>query len=245
METTYMTILRGHFVNRGFLNGPFCPIYGFAALFLIFLLSPLKDNKFLFFLAATVTTTILEYITSVLLEVLFNQTLWSYKKEAFNINGRVCLKFSLIWGFAALLMVNLLHPHIERIINKIPVNYKSTFSVILILYFILDCTLTVANTTNAAYRLKMFVLSNTNIKAGVKSKVLEELNPDSMNYDNISNESSVKNNIPDSNMNETENYYKSDNLQFKRFNGSILKNLREKARIKSTSVLSRSPLPVQ
>lgn len=119
-EVSYAATKTGKFVNRGFLNGPWCPIYGFGVVIVLAFLEPLKDNLFLLFLGSVVLTSALEWLTGFLLEKLFAQRWWDYSNEPFNLSGYICLRFSLAWGFACLFVVKLLHPTVLLLIRLIP-----------------------------------------------------------------------------------------------------------------------------
>ena len=95
-ETTYCSIGAGHFINRGFLSGPVCPVYGFGAMAVILLLEPVKNSAALVFLLGMAVASVLEYITGWLLETLFHTKWWDYSTYRFNIHGRVCLRNSLM-----------------------------------------------------------------------------------------------------------------------------------------------------
>ena len=119
-EVSYAATKTGKFVNRGFLNGPWCPIYGFGVVIVLAFLEPLKSNLFVLFLGSVVLTSALEWLTGFLLEKLFAQRWWDYSNEPFNLSGYICLRFSLAWGFACLFVVKLLHPTVLLLIRLIP-----------------------------------------------------------------------------------------------------------------------------
>lgn len=120
-EVVFAACRRGIFVNRGFLNGPVCPIYGFGVALVLGLLAPVKDSFPLLFLGSMVLTTALEFIIGFIMERFFHDKWWDYSQNPFNIKGYVCLEFSLIWGFACVLVVDVIHPLIARLIGLIPV----------------------------------------------------------------------------------------------------------------------------
>ena len=95
-EVIYAAIIDGKFVNRGFLNGPICPIYGFGVLFVLTLLEPIRENFLFLFIGSVILTSVLEFITGFLLEKVFKMKWWDYSNERFNIHGYICLKFSII-----------------------------------------------------------------------------------------------------------------------------------------------------
>ncbi|MCM1132298.1 MAG: putative ABC transporter permease [Ruminococcus flavefaciens] len=116
----YQAVELGKFVNRGFLNGPYCPIYGFGVIIVAVSLNPLRENIIALYIGSVVLTSALEFITGFVLEKIFNQHWWDYSEEKFNIGGYICLKFSLLWGVACLIVVRLIHPSVEKFINWIP-----------------------------------------------------------------------------------------------------------------------------
>jgi len=118
LETVYAYIVLGHFENRGFLIGPMCPIYGFGMLILTVGLEKYKGhNAKLFFVAAFVLT-YFEYLAGFALDVVFGLKWWDYTNDFLNINGRICLFFTVSWGIIALLVVNYIHPFTEKIVDK-------------------------------------------------------------------------------------------------------------------------------
>lgn len=119
-EVSYAALVTGKFVNRGFLNGPVCPIYGFGVVIVLGFLTPLSDNLPVLFIGSVVLTSILEWLTGFVLEKLFRQRWWDYSNEPFNLNGYICLRFSIAWGLACVFVVKLLHPTVLLFIRLIP-----------------------------------------------------------------------------------------------------------------------------
>lgn len=119
-EVSYAALVSGRFVNRGFLNGPVCPIYGFGVVVVLACLTPLKECLPLLFLGSVLLTSALEWLTGFVLERIFHQRWWDYSDEPFNLNGYICLRFSIAWGLACLFVVELLHPTVLLFIRIIP-----------------------------------------------------------------------------------------------------------------------------
>lgn len=119
-EVSYAALVSGKFVNRGFLNGPVCPIYGLGVVIVLACLTPLKGNFLLLFLGSVVLTSLLEWATGFVLEKLFHQRWWDYSNEPFNIGGYICLRFSIAWGLACLFVVDILHPTVLFLIHLVP-----------------------------------------------------------------------------------------------------------------------------
>lgn len=107
------------FVNRGFFNGPYCPIYGAGALLDILILGRIKDAGLLFVLGVLLTG-VLEYLTSYVLEKWFHARWWDYSERKFNINGRVCLAGMICFGIMSVFLIKLAHPFAVRMTDKIP-----------------------------------------------------------------------------------------------------------------------------
>lgn len=119
-EVSYAALVTGTFVNRGFLNGPVCPIYGFGVVIVLTCLTPLAGSLPLLFLGSVVLTSALEWLTGFALEKLFHQRWWDYSDEPFNLSGYICLRFAIAWGFACMFVVKLLHPTVLLFIRIIP-----------------------------------------------------------------------------------------------------------------------------
>ncbi len=142
-ETAYCSIPAKRFINRGFLNGPFCPVYGFGALLVIYPLEPLSDHIVLLFLCGMIITSLLEYLTAYILEVCFHTKWWDYSQKKFNIHGRVCLKNSLLFGVMSVLLVKLLHPWVQWLLTLLPDWLVPLVSFFLLVYFVTDSVVTV------------------------------------------------------------------------------------------------------
>lgn len=119
-EVIFAAARKGVFVNRGFLNGPLCPIYGVGLVAVVALLAPARDSLGLLYLGAVLLTSAIELVTGFLMEKLFHQRWWDYSQMPFNIGGYVCLLFSLIWGLACLLIVDVVHPLVAGLVARIP-----------------------------------------------------------------------------------------------------------------------------
>ncbi len=119
IEVLYCSIGQHHLVNRGFLHGPYLPIYGFGALLVVFVFTAYSDDPGTLFLVAFFGTSVLEYITSYLLENLFHVRLWDYSTYPFNLRGRVCLLNSTLFGLLSVFVVYLVHPLVSHLLMAI------------------------------------------------------------------------------------------------------------------------------
>ena len=154
-EVSYAALDRGIFVNRGFLNGPYCPIYGCGVVIVVAVLTPLKDNLLILFIGSFLLTSILEYITGYLLEKVFHNQWWDYSDKPFNIHGYVCLKFSIYWGLACTFIMDVLHPIIYKGITLMPHIVGMILICIIMTVFFVDCGITVATILKFNKRLKI------------------------------------------------------------------------------------------
>lgn len=145
LEVLYYFKNEHKFVNRGFLHGPFCPIYGYGVLFLIVFLDNYKDNIFGLFILACFFTTVLEYITGFMLEKIFKAKWWDYSDDPLNIHGRVCLLYSLFWGVGEVGIIKIIHPIVNNIVEHIPKTFGDILVSIILVYFIIDFCLTLAS----------------------------------------------------------------------------------------------------
>lgn len=158
-EVAYAFKNQKKFVNRGFLHGPLCPIYGACILSIILLLNNFKySNIFVLLLFATFFTSLIEYLTGFLLEKLFKTKYWDYTEDPFNLHGRICLHFSLMWGAVTLVIVKVIHPIVIEIINFIPDISKPALFFALITFLIVDFYSTLKSLINFRKIAFMFQL---------------------------------------------------------------------------------------
>lgn len=149
LESIYCSIGEKKLVNRGFLTGPMCPIYGTAAIVLTVLIyNPFKDNALIVFLLGIIFCDIVEYITSYLMEKLFAARWWDYTYEFMNINGRICLKHSLYWGVISIVFVKVIHPAVDKLYNKINEDYLIYIYTVIMIVFIIDLINAVAKASD-------------------------------------------------------------------------------------------------
>ena len=140
-ESTYVSVKSKKWVNRGFMRGPFLPLYGSGATMMLVVSMPFQENVLLTYIAGVVGATALEYITGVTMEALFNVRYWDYSGQPFNFQGHICLKSSLAWGFLTILMTRVIHRPIEQFILSIPGNALFYLTALLTIYIVADFTL--------------------------------------------------------------------------------------------------------
>lgn len=146
----YCSIFSKKITNRGFLSGPYCPIYGIGGLIIAIFLEPFASNPIVIFLLAFLFTTLLEYVTSFLMEKAFNAKWWDYSKRKCNINGRVCLLNSILFGIGGLVITYFVHPYVITLVNIIPLNILNPIIITLLAILLIDFI----GTLNTIFRFK-------------------------------------------------------------------------------------------
>jgi len=137
-ESCYVSMKEKSLVNRGFLTGPVIPIYGFGALIFYLVFWDNRNQLLLVYFGGVLLATVLEYVTSFLMEIIFHTRWWDYSNFRLNLNGRVSLMVSLFWGALALLMMKVIHPGIDYIIASIPRNYGEIIGYAMMPLFVID-----------------------------------------------------------------------------------------------------------
>lgn len=154
IEVAFAAVKQRKFVNRGFLNGPICPIYGIGVGCVVQILDAYTHNLALLYLMSVIVVTTLEWMTGFLLEKMFHRKWWDYSKMPLNLNGYVCLLFSLIWGVGCVVIVRWIHPFICKIFSFIPIWLGSIVEVILLVWLAADLYVTVTSILKMNRRLE-------------------------------------------------------------------------------------------
>ncbi len=176
METAFAIIREKNFVNRGFLAGPFCPIYGSGAVLILHSakwVENIIENPFaalsMNILFSIILVTVLEYITGFFLEKIFRCKWWDYSSNALNINGYICVKFSLLWGGLAFILMQVVHPVVSKGVISIPPSVKGYLAAILLLYFLSDTAKSIIETLD----LRKVILNHPNVSvSGYYEKII-------------------------------------------------------------------------
>ncbi|EMS72100.1 putative membrane protein [Ruminiclostridium cellobioparum subsp. termitidis CT1112] len=153
-EVVFCSFLSKRIVNRGFLAGPVCPVYGFGALFIIWLLEPVAFSLPFVFITGMAITSIIEYTTGWLLETFFGTRWWDYSNKRFNLQGRVCLENSICFGMMGVLLIEVIHPITEKLVGNIPYFYLMIIDILLFVVFIVDSIFTLNTLVNLNERLR-------------------------------------------------------------------------------------------
>lgn len=139
LEVTYNAIRAGKYINCGVLNGPWCPIYGFAAISIILLLNKVNtDNKIFLFFASMIIASILELLTGFILEAIFHKKWWDYSDKKFNIAGHICAEYSLLWGALCFILYEAIHPMIRKLVFAMPYKLLLIINIIIAILFLID-----------------------------------------------------------------------------------------------------------
>ena len=139
IESLYCSIGERRLINRGFLTGPLCPIYGTGALVMtVLLFNPFRGRPFYVFLLGMLLCDGVEYLTSFLMETLFHARWWDYTYEFLNVNGRICLKHTIFWGIGAVGFVEVIHPHVDKLLRSLPQNVLLYIAIALLAILVLD-----------------------------------------------------------------------------------------------------------
>lgn len=150
IETLYGLLTKGVIESRqSMLYGPFCCIYGIGAILLICVPKNMKKNNWALFLTGFVIGSIWEYLVSLVGETIFHVKWWDYSDLAFNINGRICLIFSIFWGILTICLNKVINPTIDNIIEKLPTKKLHIAVVIIIIFMVIDFII-------SSFALKMF-----------------------------------------------------------------------------------------
>ena len=130
-ESAYVSIRTRKLTNRGFMRGPFLPLYGSGAIMMLVVSMPFRDNLVLTYIAGCIGATVLEYVTGVTMEALFKVRYWDYSKNKFNFQGHICLGTTLSWGVLTILMTEFVHVPVEKFVLSIPLQVLTVITLVL------------------------------------------------------------------------------------------------------------------
>lgn len=173
-ESIYVSFGRKKVINSGFLHIPICPIYGFGAMIVVYMLIPIEQYPALVFILGVLVTSVLEYFTSWLMEFFFHIRWWDYSKHKYNIHGRVCLKNSLLFGIMSLFAIYILQPLVESFVGIIPDNIQLYLSITLLVVVMADfviSTIKVINLNKSIEKIQSLLHEFSNNNKLLKSKI--------------------------------------------------------------------------
>lgn len=169
-EVVYCSIPEKKFINRGFLNGPYCPIYGVGALIIITFLMPYVSDPILVFFIGVILTSTLEYVTSWGMEKLFHAKWWDYSDHRFNINGRVCLLNSVLFGILCVILMYLVHPFVNNLVDSFSSFWIQIIATVAAIFFLSDLVESTRETVSFNKKLSSVYEATTELKDNLKEK---------------------------------------------------------------------------
>ena len=143
VESIYMSFCNHKITNRGFAKGPFCPIYGFGALTVFFILRPYSDNSILLFFLGSFLATTLEFLTALVMKRIFGEIWWDYHEKPFNYRGIICLESSIAWGFYTLFLFMFMQNIVAAFVAMIPVRAGRAIGNLILIGYIMDFSATI------------------------------------------------------------------------------------------------------
>jgi len=154
LEVIVRTLETGGFENRGFLNGPFCPIYGFGVSIILKILSPLEDHLILLYITSAIMCSSFELFVGVLMQKLFHAKWWDYSEEKFNFKGFICLRITLLWGVGSVMVLKVVNPVVMKVIGYLPLTAGNITAILIMIVVIIDLAATLSDIRNFNMRLK-------------------------------------------------------------------------------------------
>lgn len=159
-ESAHVSIRTGKPVNRGFMRGPFLPLYGCGAIMMFVVSMPFQDNVVLTYFAGCIGATALEYVTSVIMDALFDVRYWDYSYKKIQFQGRICLSSTIAWGFLTIWMTRLVHRPVERLMLAMPPKILGYVTFFVTIYIAADFALSF----KAAMDIRMLLVKMQRIK---------------------------------------------------------------------------------
>lgn len=177
IETLFAYITMGIWESRkGLVWGPLCPVYGVGATIIILLLNRYQDSYPKLFLYGCILGNIIEYILSFLLEAMYGARFWDYNFVTGNLNGRICIKYSLFWGTLAVILIKVIKPWIDKLIDRIPTNRRIIINSVILIFLIVDALATVWGITVYQKRaVEKYYQIETKENTSIKKKIEDSL----------------------------------------------------------------------
>ncbi len=176
MEVIYNYFDCKRLMNRGFLIGPICPIYGVGSLLMIFFLKGYKSQPFILFILAILICSILEYLTSYVLEKVFKIRWWDYSQNKFNINGRICLETMVPFGIIGCLLVYFINPFFSNLLEMVSPTLLHVIFYLIFLTFLTDLIISLKVISNIKLITSNIIKDNTEeVSKKVKDKIVSKI----------------------------------------------------------------------
>ena len=191
LEVIYAAVTTGQLVNRGFLNGPVCPIYGFGMIIVLFALTPLVHSALLLYIGGVILPSTLELVGGWALYKLYRTRWWDYSDYPFNIGGFICLEFCLLWGVGTLVVMRIVHPVVAGIVAMIPPLVGLILMIFLYAVYAADVVVTAISASHLADTLDTMEKLGDSIHA-VSDAMTELLGTTALNADQKMDESRLQ-----------------------------------------------------
>lgn len=218
VESIYCSLAAGKIINRGFLTGPICPIYGTGAVVMTLVLAPLKEYPILVFIVGLVVCDIVEFATSYIMEKLFHARWWDYSNKWLNIQGRICFRHSMYWGIASVLFIYFVHPNIgEKIFSDMPTKYIYIILAVILVIFAFD----LANAVHKAMDIKAMMDKLKKLKDNITAKYEESSENAAKRRERLKQLTSEYNDQITENLNSISNYFKRDHAKDDKHNRMV------------------------
>lgn len=218
VESIYCSLAAGKIINRGFLTGPICPIYGTGAVVMTLVLAPLKEYPILVFIVGLIVCDIVEFATSYIMEKLFHARWWDYSNKWLNIQGRICFRHSMYWGIASVLFIYFVHPNIgEKIFSDMPTKYIYIILAVILVIFAFD----LANAVHKAMDIKAMMDKLKKLKDNITAKYEESSENAAKRRERLKQLTSEYNDQITENLNSISNYFKRDHAKDDKHNRMV------------------------
>lgn len=253
MESTINTFKQRTFINRGFLLGPYCPIYGAGMCVIYLSCFSVRNHLFWVFINGMCFATLLEYVTGYTMEKLFSARWWNYSRYKYNLHGYICLHISLEWGLLSVLFISFIHPVIQNLVLRLPLYPGHAVLIFLCALFFLDCIYSIS----VAFKLrsKLPALSTLRLELIAileQSKLYESAEEFKAHFEipKISDRvtaliDSLKERLPQSSELTTSQFRELLSLKLRNYHNQLSKfSLAEKRLLKAFPTLSLTPIKV-
>ena len=171
IETIFGILTKGVLESRkSFIIGPFCSIYGLGAVIMILALQKFKKNNYTLFFGGFLVGSIIEYVVSLIRETIFHVVWWDYSDMAFNINGRICVAFSMFWGILAIYLITHFNPKVDKFLEKFSYKQLKKVVIIIMIFLMIDMVIT-------GIGLKVFfvrLVSENKVQLNIEEKYIDK-----------------------------------------------------------------------
>ncbi len=156
IESSIESLYRRHFINRGFLNGPYIPIYGFGGMTILICCMPFRHNGFLVYIVGVLSCTALEFFVGWVMETIFQKQFWDYSMLKFTYKNRISLIPSLFWGLLSLFLVYVLFAPVDKLVSFVSAEFAMIYDLVFTIVMIVDIIISISRHIHYKEYLKKF-----------------------------------------------------------------------------------------